>query len=159
KMAMFGSLLAGVAHELNNPLSVVIGQAVLLQQTAGDPAVINRAERIRSATERCARIVRTFLAMARQRHAEPKPVSMNGIVEMAVELLAFQLRSANIRVELDLAEDVPMIAADADQIHQVLTNLIVNARQALTAAAAPGRIRIETRFDRRQVEVSVRDNG
>jgi PAS domain S-box-containing protein len=161
KMAMFGSLLAGVAHELNNPLSVVIGQIVLLQQTVNDPAVIARAERIRHATDRCARIVRTFLAMARQRHAEPKPVSMNAIVEMAVELLAYQLRSANIRVELDLADHLPTVAADADQIHQVLTNLIVNARQALIAAAAPRRIRIATRFDRaaRQVEVSVMDNG
>jgi PAS domain S-box-containing protein len=159
KMAMFGSLLAGVAHELNNPLSVAIGQLVLLQQTAGDPAVVARAERILTATERCARIVRTFLAMARQRHADPKPVSMNRIVEMAVELLAYQLRSANIRVELDLAGNLPTVDADADQIHQVLTNLIVNARQALSAAGGPGRIGIATRFDHRQVELSVRDNG
>ncbi len=88
---MFGSLLAGVAHELNNPLSVVVGQIVLLQQTVSDPVLISRAERIRKATERCARIVKTFLAMARQRQAEPKPVDMNKIVEMAVELLGFQL--------------------------------------------------------------------
>ena len=161
KMAMFGSLLAGVAHELNNPLSVVTGQIVLLQQMAGDPAVIARAERIRKAAERCARIVRTFLSMARQRDAEPKPVNMNSIVEIAVELMAYQLRSANVRVDLDLADDLPTIAADADQIHQVLTNLIVNARQALTTVAPPRRIGIATRFDRtaRQIAVSVTDNG
>jgi len=161
KMAMFGSLLAGVAHELNNPLSVVIGQTVLLQQTVSDPAVIDRAERIRNATERCARIVRTFLAMARQRHADPKPVDVKSIIEMAVELLAYQLRSANIRVELDLSEDLPTVTADADQIYQVLTNLIVNAQQALIAAPTPRRIWIATQFDRhaRRVKVSVTDNG
>jgi len=161
KMAMFGSLLAGVAHELNNPLSTVIGQTVLLQQTVNDPAVIRRAERIRNASERCARIVRTFLSMARQRQAEPKPVDINKIVETAVELLAYQLRSANIRVELDLADDLPKAIADADQIHQVLMNLIINARQALTAPAGAGFIRIETHLQSstRQIEISVKDNG
>lgn len=161
KMAMFGSLLAGVAHELNNPLSVVIGQTVLLQQTVSDPSVINRAERIRNATERCARIVRMFLAMARQRHADPKPVKINSVVQMAVELLAFQLRSANIIVELDLADDLPFVTADADQIHQVLTNLIVNAQQALIALDKRRHIRIATRLDgrTRQVLLCVADNG
>src|SRR5262249_30043200 len=122
--------------------------------------VIRRAERIRNASERCARIVRTFLAMARQRQAEPKPINLNSIVEMAVELLAYQLRSANIAVELDLSDDLPMVTADADQIHQVLTNLIINARQALTGATAP-KVRIATRFiaPTRQAEISIADNG
>ena len=161
KMAMFGSLLAGVAHELNNPLSVVIGQIALLRQTAKDPAVIQRAERIRNATERCARIVRTFLAMARQRHAEPKPTDLNEIAEMAVELLAYQLRSDDIELVLDLADELPVITADPDQIHQVLTNLIVNARQALGAANGRRHIRIATRFDEaaQAIGISVSDNG
>jgi PAS domain S-box-containing protein len=161
KMAMFGSLLAGVAHELNNPLSIVIGQIDLLLQRIRDPAVTSRVERIRNAAERCARIVRTFLAMARQRHADPKPAQLNSIVEMAVELLAYQLRLANVRVDLDLADDLPIIAADADQIHQVLTNLIINARQALIAIPTARHIRIATSADphSRHVEISVADNG
>jgi PAS domain S-box-containing protein len=161
KMAMFGSLLAGVAHELNNPLSVVIGQVVLMQQTATDPAVINRAERIRNATERCARIVRTFLAMARQRRPEPKPVRLNAIVETVIDLLAYQLRSTDIRVAFDLASDLPTVTADADQLHQVVTNLIVNAHQALAAIPAPRRLIIATRHDPAdgRVHLSVADNG
>jgi PAS domain S-box-containing protein len=161
KMAVLGSLLAGVAHELNNPLSVVIGQAVLLQEMTKDPTLIGRAERIQSAAERCARIVRSFLAMARQRQTERTPLALNSIVETAVELLSFQLRGARIRVELDLDEELPKIIADPDQIHQVLTNLIDNARQALMSVASHRMVRIATRVDRREgmVEIAVSDNG
>jgi PAS domain S-box-containing protein len=161
KMAMLGSLLAGVAHELNNPLSVVIGQVVLLQEMTKDPALVGRAERIQIAAERCARIVRSFLAMARQRQAERIPVALNAIVETAVELLSYQLRAADIRVELDLDEALPKIIADPDQIHQVLTNLIDNARQALTSVAPRRVIRIATRADRQNgmVEIAISDNG
>lgn len=161
KMAMFGSLLAGVAHELNNPLSVVTGQIVLLQETTSDRAVVERAERIRAAADRCARIVRTFLAMARQRHLEPRPVEVGHIVEMAVELLAFQLRSAGITVKLDLVDGAPLISADGDQLHQVMTNLIVNAMQAPVIANRPREISIATRFEMqsRELEIAVSDNG
>jgi PAS domain S-box-containing protein len=161
KMAMFGSLLAGVAHELNNPLSVVIGQVALLQQTTHDASVIKRAERIRAATERCARIVRTFLAMARQRRAEPRPVVLNSIIEMSLDLLAYQLRSADIRVETDLTPDPPPVTADADQLHQVVTNLLVNAHQALLGVSGPRTLRLSTRYDRASgtATLSVADNG
>jgi len=161
KMAMLGSLLAGVAHELNNPLSVVIGQVVLLQEMTKDPILIGRAERIQSAAERCARIVRSFLAMARQRQTERIPIALNNVVETAVELLSFQLRGADIRVELDVDEDLPKIIADPDQIHQVLTNLIDNARQALMSVASRRTIRIATRVARPEgmIEIAVSDNG
>jgi two-component system NtrC family sensor kinase len=161
KMTMLGSLLAGVAHELNNPLSVVIGQVALLERTTSDPAVLKRAERIHKATERCARIVRTFLAMARQRHREPASVNLNSIVETAVELLAFQLRSGDVQVVCDFAADLPPVLADADQLHQVITNLIVNARQALTDSSPPRTIRIATRIEAAggRLHIVVSDNG
>jgi PAS domain S-box-containing protein len=161
KMAMLGSLLAGVAHELNNPLSVVIGQVVLLQEMTKDPVLIGRAERIQTAAERCARIVRSFLAMARQRQAERIPVALNGIIETAVELLSFQLRAAEIRIELALDGELPKIVADPDQIHQVVTNLIDNARQALMSVAPRRIVRIVTRADRQDgmAEIAISDNG
>jgi PAS domain S-box-containing protein len=161
KLAMFGSLLAGVAHELNNPLSIVIGQAALLEERASDPAVVQRAERIRRATDRCARIVRTFLAMARQRRAEPRLVSLNAVVEMAVDLLGPQLRSGDVRVELALSDDLPPVLIDADQIHQVVTNLVLNACHALADHAPPRLLRIATAHDAaaQLARLTVADNG
>jgi two-component system NtrC family sensor kinase len=99
--------------------------------------------------------------MARQRQAERIPISLNGIVETAVELLSFQLRAADIRVELDLDAELPKIVADPDQIHQVLTNLIDNARQALMSVAPRRSIRIATRADRKEgaAEIEIADNG
>jgi two-component system NtrC family sensor kinase len=80
---------------------------------------------------------------------------------MAVELLSFQLRAADVQVVFELAADLPAVIADGDQIHQVLTNLIINARQALVGAARPRIIRIVTRFDAAQerIGLSVADNG
>lgn len=161
KLSALGELLAGISHELNNPLSVVVGQAMLMRETATDPRIAERARKIGEAAERCARIIRTFLAMARQQPAKTKPVDMNVVVEQVLEVTGYTLRSTEIDVSLELSDNIPPIQADGDQINQVLTNLTINAHHALADAPRPRRLRLMTRYDRGRNEVvlTVSDNG
>jgi PAS domain S-box-containing protein len=159
KLNALGSLLASVAHELNNPLSVVVGYATMLRDMSTDPTTRERSIKIQAAAERCARIVRTFLAMARQKPAARGPVQVNQIIEAALEVAGYGLRTAGIEVVLDLDPALPEISADADQLTLVLTNLLVNAQHAVQTHPAPRRIEISSRQENGALRIDLADNG
>jgi PAS domain S-box-containing protein len=161
KLADMGTLMAGVAHELNNPLTVVAGYSSILRQALGDGPLGERVDKIAKAVERCVRIVRNFLALARQYPPERQRVRINQIVREAVELLAYPLRVDNVEVRLDLADDLPALWADPHQLHQVVVNLITNAHHAMHGNTSTPRLTIRTRFDAAgpRVRLEVADTG
>jgi len=162
KVATMGELLAGVAHELNNPLSVVTGRVGLLQsQLRDNPEVARQLDKVAEAADRCARIVRNFLALARQRPPERQEVYLNHVVAEALEMVGYALRTDGVEVTLELADDLPVLWADVHQLHQVLVNLITNGHHAMREKSERRVLTIKTESDplRSRVSLSIADTG
>ena len=161
KLSALGELLAGVAHELNNPLSIVVGYALMLQDKVEDPILDKRIRRIGQAAERCAKIVKMFLAMARQRPAEIENCNVNHLVESTLDVAGYGFRSSGGRIKLQLQDRLPPVAADPDQLAQVITNLIINAEQALRDIDRKPKIKVITGYEpeSEKVVIKIRDNG
>lgn len=161
KMSAMGELLAGVAHELNNPLSVVVGHSLMLREDCEDPETLRQVEKISDAAERCAKIVKTFLTMARQQPARMQPIDINDVVQTAIDVARYGEKSENISMDYVLGADLPKVNADPDQITQVFINLVLNAEQAMRDSGVGRQIRVTTALDAKPggVEIRVEDDG
>ena len=159
KLSGIGEFIAGVAHELNNPLTSVMGFSELLRQAKVDAKHKRYMEMIHKSALRCLKIVQALLSFARHRAPERKPACVNGLIEAAVEILQYQLRTSNIEVVTQLDPQLPMAIMDPHQVQQVFVNILNNARQAIEAHQPKGKITITTETHDDLVRVTIQDDG
>ncbi len=161
KLAALGTLLAGIAHELNNPLSVIMHQVTLLQAELNDDPRQARAGRVLQAVSSCSRIIKNFLALARHEPPRREPVSVNDVVLAAIDLVAYGLRSDDIGAELDLFEPMPYVSGDPQQLERVILNLVSNAQYALRLRPLPRSLTLRSTVDAigGRVVLEIADNG
>ncbi|MEI8290779.1 MAG: ATP-binding protein [Verrucomicrobiota bacterium] len=159
KLSAVGEFVAGVAHELNNPLAAVMGFSELLKDADVDEKHRRHLDLIFKSATRCKKIVQSLLSFARRHQPERKPVSVNRLLEDVVEIVAYQLRSSNVELVQQLSPRLPLVLADGHQLQQVFLNLINNARQAIEAHQPSGRITITTEVKNRLLRIAIRDSG
>jgi two-component system NtrC family sensor kinase len=167
KLSAIGQLVAGVAHELNNPLTSVIGYAQLLEDELKTPGEVRPAtdlaedlRRIAQESERAARIVRNLLAFARRQAVERAPQDLADLFSRVMSLRAYELRLCGIDLVTEFEANLPPVVADGSQLQQALLNLVLNAEQAMRGRPVK-RLHVGARYDQSAgaVELFIRDTG
>jgi len=162
RFSALGEIVAGVAHELNNPLTGLLGYAELLLKLAPDERSRNRLKKLEHEALRCRRIVENLLCFARKRQAYPRPQSLNNVVTRSVKALDLAATKAGVEVRTELAPALPLGLFDFGQMEQVLANLLANAMQALASVPKERRrilVRTSATDGRLRLEVEDRGSG
>ena len=160
KLSSLGTLTSGVAHEINNPLTGIIGYTEMLLMKIDDETTKKYLQNVYDSAIRCKRIVENMLTFARQNTAERSIENINDIIDKTVELHEYWLKSTNIKIVRNY-EDVQSVSIDRQQVQQVILTLLVNAEHAISNKDVKGEIVFRTSYDEKagSVIVIVSDNG
>ena len=158
KLSSLGGVLSGVAHELNNPLTAIIGNAQLLVQREIPTVIKDKLDTIQRESIRCTKIVGGLLDFAREHKPERRMISVNDVIMESYKLREYELRVDDVDIKLDLSEDIPKTYADPYQLQQVFTNLINNAHDALLEKSG-GILNIRSYRRDKKILIEFEDSG
>jgi len=159
QLATVGAMASGIAHEINNPLTSVIGFSQLLmtrdipEDIKSDIAIIN------DGAQRVASIVKGLLSFAHQHQPERSYTDINEIIETTLALRAYELKTNSINVIKQLASDLPLTMADSNQLQQVFLNLIINAETEMKLTSDKHKLTVKTEIAGNTIRISFKDNG
>jgi PAS domain S-box-containing protein len=160
KLSALGQLIAGVAHELNNPLAVIMGYSqIMTKQRSMEARAKTDMLKILHESERAAKIVRNLLTFARPREPQMSVVDINRLVNGVLTIHDTHLQGGDIELVKRLAPNLPKTKADPNQIEQVVTNLVTNAIQALMSHAGARKLEISTEIVNSAIRIAVADSG